>query len=101
MEPTHLFHALTRGALCVKRWLRGRKEIDHEIHTAFDRDVVSLCWADDARAWRDALAEIAALPAARVTDLVYERIGARLGMTANEARALVFGPEQRRRRSSA
>jgi hypothetical protein len=99
MEATHLFHTLTRGALCAKRWLAGRKEIDDAVRAAFDRAVVTLCWEQDARSWRDDLARLAAPPRGRVTELVYERIGRLLGVSAEEARHLVFGFSRRARRA--
>jgi hypothetical protein len=100
MEATSLFHALTRGALCAKKWLAGRKpaEIDDDVRSAFDREVTALCWADDARAWKPHLARLAGPPRGRVTELVYERMGAQLEMSADEARMLVFGEGRSRRR---
>ena len=98
MEATHLFHALTRGALCAKKWLAGRKEIDDAVSAAFDREVALLCWEDDARGWRNDLTRLAAPPRGRVTELVYERMGVLLGIPAGEARCLVFGISRRARR---
>ena len=101
MEATHVFHALTRGALCAKRWLAGRKEIDDEVRAAFDREASALCWGDDARDWRADLPRLASPPRGRVTDLVYERMSDRLGITVAEAKLLVFGPSRRARRAPA
>ncbi len=101
MEATHLFHALTRGALCAKRWLMGRKEIDDTIRAAFDREAGTLCWADDARSWGGELARLANPPRGRVTELVYERMGEQLGVSTHEARTLVFGPSRRERTARA
>ncbi len=100
MEACHAFHSLTRGALCAKKWLAGRKEIDSEVREAFDREVSMLCWADEARAWRQDLERLAAPPRGRVTELVYEKMSTALGVTAEEARHLVFGPPRRLRSSS-
>jgi hypothetical protein len=99
MEATHLFHVLTRGALCAKRWLAGRKEIDDDVRAAFDRDAEGLCWGDDARSWRADLSRLASPPRGRVTELVYERMSALLGVTSGEARTLVFGISRRERRA--
>lgn len=90
------FHALTRGALCAKRWLAGRKQVDAGVIAAFERASAELCWPDDARAWADDLARIAAPPRGRVTDLVFERIAAELSISTTEARKLVFGEGRRR-----
>jgi hypothetical protein len=100
MEASHAFHALTRGALCAKRWLAGRRQVDDDVRAAFDREVSTLCWADDARAWRADLERLAAPPRGRVTELVYERMGAALEVSAEEARILVFGVPRRQRRTS-
>jgi hypothetical protein len=97
MEATHLFHALTRGALCAKRWLMGRKEIDDTVRAAFDREAGALCWGNDARGWREELARLASPPRGRVTELVYERMGVQLGISIHEARTLVFGASRRER----
>jgi hypothetical protein len=101
MEATHLFHALTRGALCAKKWLAGRKAIDAATREAFDREAGSLCFAGDALPWRDDLARLASPPRGRVTELVYERIGAALAITVVEARFLVFGATRHRHEASA
>ncbi len=97
MEATHLFHALTRGALCAKKWLGGRKAVDAATREAFEREAGSLCFAGDALPWRDDLARLASPPRGRVTELVYERIGIALTITVAEARFLVFGGARPRR----
>ena len=99
MEATHLFHTLTRGALCAKRWLAGRKTVDPEVRSAFDREAGAFCWADEARAWGDHLAGLANPPRGRVTDLVYEQMSARLGISGEDARLLVFGVSRRAKRA--
>ncbi len=100
MEASHLFHSMTRGALCAKRWLAGRKEVDDDVRAAFDRDAAAFCWETDARGWRSDLARLAAPPRGRVTELVYERMSERLGISPREARHLVFGPSRRERTAS-
>jgi hypothetical protein len=97
MEASHAFHTLTRGALCAKRWLAGRKEVGDELRAAFDREVDALSWADDARTWRAELARVASPPRGRVTELVYEQMSSLLGVSASEARALVFGVPRKQR----
>ena len=42
MAAMVLFHALTRGALAVKRWLGGRKEVDEPTARAFALEAPSL-----------------------------------------------------------
>jgi hypothetical protein len=98
MEAIHWFHVLTRGALCAKKWLGGRKSVDAELTLEFDRVVDGFCWGEDARAWRDKLGRIASPPRGRVTDLVFEEIGARLRVSIDDARLLVFGVPRARRR---
>lgn len=100
MEPMAMFHRLTRGALCAKRWLRGRKELDDEARLAFDRDATALCYAEEARAWRADLDRLASPPRGRVTELVFEKIAASLGTTVDRARELVWSESGRRGRRS-
>jgi hypothetical protein len=99
MEATVLFHAFTRGVLCAKRWLAGRKQIDADTKAAFEAESEKLCYADEARAWVGELDRVANPPRGRVTDLVYERIAAALRVTPREARILVFGIPRRERQS--
>ncbi|HEY2517271.1 MAG TPA: hypothetical protein VGI39_40640 [Polyangiaceae bacterium] len=98
MEAIHLFHVLTRGALCAKRWLGGRKVVDAAACAAFEQEAEGLCWGDDARLWGPHLARLASPPKGRVTELVYEAIGARLRVTAEDAKLLAFGVPRRQRR---
>lgn len=100
MGATALFHSLTRGALCAKRWLAGRKVIDASTRDAFEREASRLCYAEEARAWSSELHRIAAPPQGRVTELVYERIAAALAVPVREARILVFGLPRRERRAA-
>jgi hypothetical protein len=99
MRAMILFHALTRGALCAKRWLAGRKQIDDATRAAFETEATALCYAEEARAWSADLHRIASPPNGRVTELVYERIAAALHVSLREARILVFGLPRRDRRA--
>ena len=92
------YHALLRGALCAKSWLAGRKEVTAEMRAAFAVEAAGLCWAEDARAWTDALASIASPPRGRVTELVFARIAEEMGVSEDEARALVFPSRPRPKR---
>jgi hypothetical protein len=92
------FHALTRGALCAKKWLRGRRVIDHAVTLAFDVEAAGLCYADDARAWRGELARLANPPRGRVTEVVFERMAVELGVEVDAVRREVFS-ERRREKS--
>ncbi len=97
MKAIHLFHVLTRGALCAKRWVGEREDKAAPTATAFDAACETLSWGGDAAAWRGDLDRIAHPPAGRVTALVYEKIAAQLGMSTEEARLLVFGVSRRER----
>jgi len=95
MEAMALFHRLARGALCAKRWLSGRRVVTPEVATSFRADAAELAFPNEALDWESHLGAVAAPPAGRVTQLVYERMAVRLAITAEEARSLVF-PERRR-----
>jgi hypothetical protein len=101
MTAMGLYHALTRGALCAKRWLAGRKAIDEPTRAAFEGEASSLCYGEDALAWSSELARVAAPPRGRVTDLVFEKIAAALAISEEEARGLVFGRSRASRGSGA
>ncbi len=88
------FHALTRGALVAKRWLAGRKRVDVAVARAF-RHGSGLSPA--ALEWGDQLHRLAAPPRGRVTELVFERMAAELGVTPDAARRAVFPGASRRR----
>jgi hypothetical protein len=94
MEAQLLFHRLARGALAAKRWLRGRKRIDDSTRAAFDAALPTMPRGADARAFASELHRIAAPPRGRLMDLVYARVAAVLGVTDDEARALVAGPNE-------
>jgi hypothetical protein len=97
MEAIHLFHVLTRGALCAKKWLAGRKAIDAEARALFEQEASALCWGTDALRWTGELHRLAAPPRGRVTDLVYEAMGAILDLSPDDARLLAFGPPRKAR----
>jgi hypothetical protein len=100
MEAVAMFHAMARGALCVKRWLAGRKRVDAAVEEAFDRGVTSLLFPEDARGWKSDLARIASPPRGRVMDVVFARLARELGVSERAARRLVFGVPRRERRGS-
>jgi hypothetical protein len=87
MIATSLFHSLTRGALCAKRWLASH---DRAARESYARDAASFAFADDALEWADDLARVADPPRGRITDLVYERIASMLDVSIDDARSLVF-----------
>jgi hypothetical protein len=93
MEAQLLFHGLARGALAAKRWLRGRKRIDDLTRAAFDAAIPTMPRGVDAQAFASELHRIAAPPRGRLMDVVYARVAAVLGVTDDEARALVAGPD--------
>jgi hypothetical protein len=91
MTATHLYHALTRGALCAKKWLAGRKIVGASERAAFESEAGALCYAEDARAWAEDLSHIAAPPRGRLTELVFARMAQAMGVSEGQARRLVFG----------
>ena len=90
MEATARFHELTRGALAVKRWLAGKKNVDGAVRAEFEAIAHDLPHAPDAIVWRHDLAAIANPPRGKVTDLVFARIAGELGMSMEDVRQLVF-----------
>lgn len=99
MEAVALFHRLARGALCAKRWLKGRKTVDAAAALAFEAEVHGLAFPEDAREWRSDLAVLAAPPNGRVVGIVFRRVAWRLGIPEVEARERVFGVSRRERAS--
>jgi hypothetical protein len=117
MEAVGLFHTLARGALRAKRWLAGRKTVDHATVLEYENDINGVDDPErsparqagapvsreepsaDALAWSDDLALIAAPPRGRIMDLVFARVARTLGTTEIEARHLVFGVPRRARGS--
>lgn len=95
MTAVSRFHTLTRGALCAKRWLGGRKTIDEDAERAFEVSSATLCYPSDAREWAGDLAAVAKPPRGRVTDLVFERIAGELDLDIDAVRALVLAPRAR------
>jgi hypothetical protein len=98
MEAIAMFHALTRGALCAKKWLSRRDPLEPDVAIAFEVEHTAMLYAEDARVWRDDLVRLASPPRGRVTELVFERIAIALGRDLDEARRLVFGTPRRERR---
>jgi hypothetical protein len=90
MAAVALFHTLTRGALSAKRWLGGRRTITREVEEAFAAELHQLPFSADAREWTNDLASLAAPPEGRLTILVFGRVALAMGITASEARGLVF-----------
>jgi hypothetical protein len=100
MAAVARFHELTRGALCAKRWLAGRKRVDASVQAAFERAVADLAFPEDARRWAHDLARVASPPRGRVTDLVFSRLARELGRSERDTRRLVFGAPRRERRGN-
>ncbi len=92
-------HAM-RGVKAVKAWLRGRKKIDAQTHAKFARDVERLHDAALALQWKDDLQQIAQPPRGRLVPLALARVAATLGISAEEATALVFRDDARPRSRS-
>jgi hypothetical protein len=90
MKAVGLFHALMRGALCAKRWLAGRKDVDPAVELGFVRAMADMTFPEEARAWQGQLARIASPPDGRVSSLVFERIAEHFGTSEASARRLVF-----------
>jgi hypothetical protein len=79
MEAVWRFHELTHAALVAKRWIGGKTPPE---------ELAGL--PAEARPWRDDLARIARPPDGRLSSLVLERLAGELGITPDEASALVF-----------
>jgi hypothetical protein len=84
------YHRLTRGALVIKRWLKGRKVLDATITDELLGALSTLPFPGDTRLWSDDLAAVARPPAGRLTHLVLERLGEELELTLSEVRTLLF-----------
>jgi hypothetical protein len=84
------YHRLTRGALAIKRWLRGRKLLDAGIEAELLAALSTLPFPEDTKLWRDDLAAVARPPGGRLTRLVVERLGREMEMTVSEVRTLLF-----------
>lgn len=81
-----VFHFEARGVLSAKAWLGRTKTVDAATQEAFAR---SLGEEAPGRGWIADLAEVARPPRGRLMDLVWKRVGARIGRSPAEARALV------------
>jgi hypothetical protein len=79
--------------LIAKRWCRSHAESGADPFTKWTDD-------PDALGWADQLAAIARPPSGRLLTLVYAALAARLGVTEDEAKDLVFGDSLRRRRAA-
>ena len=84
MLAQHAFHRLARGALAAKRWLGKRKRITAAVRSEFEAHAPR-----EARAWSDALADVASPPRGRLMDLVFARVAAELETSVADARRLV------------
>jgi hypothetical protein len=90
MIAVAMFHDLTRSALHAKRWLARRRHVDDGVRAAFAEHAHAA-----AQAWARDLHRIARPPRGRITELVFARIAATLGVSVEEARRLVFGEKRR------
>ena len=95
------FHHFARGALSAKRWLDGKKVVDAATAAAFVEAANALPFPRDALIWAGDLASLANPPRGRLSQLVFERVGHAMGISAKEVRVLVFGPSRRERRARA
>ena len=91
MEAIHLFHTLTRGALCAKKWLSRPQGDRHRCPGRFRARPIGALLGEDAGAWSNDLAQLADPPRGRVPDLGYDKMSALLDLPPDEERALVFG----------
>jgi hypothetical protein len=91
MQSMATFHAFTRGALCAKRWLAGRKRIDERLERSYLHALGRFAFPEDARLWKDDLRSIASPPRGRVSGLVFARMARALEITEQQARRHVFG----------
>jgi len=97
MDAVARFHALARGALCAKKWLRGRKRLGSSVDIAYSAAAAMMEFPEEARAWAGRLSEIASPPRGRVSDAVLTRVAVALEIDEREARRLVFGAPRRER----
>jgi hypothetical protein len=98
MEAAIVFHALARGALCAKRWLARRKQVDAKVERAYAAATSALAFPEDARRWATDLARIASPPRGRLLDVIFERMARDLSISERAARTLVFGVPRRERK---
>ena len=67
-----LVHRGLRGALGVKAWLAGARAVDAGMLGRFDAALPTLPFPEDARPWRERLAEVASPPNGRLVDVVFD-----------------------------
>jgi hypothetical protein len=96
MEAIALFHRFARGALCVKRWLDGRRQVTPELALSFREASATLAFPREAGVWEPYLEALASPPGGRLTGLVYERVAAELHISCDEVRRLTFPPRRDR-----
>jgi hypothetical protein len=96
MHAQARFHALTRGALAVKRWLRGRA-LTPALIEAFPAALGTMAEADEARVWVGDLAVLARPPRGRLMEPIYARLARELGIEIATARAAVMPPSRAER----
>jgi hypothetical protein len=84
-----LAHRRLRGALAIKMWLAGRREI-----TALTRASLNdAALPNDAALYLDRLDEIAHPPNGRLSELVFGDVARELSLPASEMRALLMPRE--------
>ena len=91
------FHRLTRGALCAKKWLDGRKVVDAAVAQAFEGRVRHALLRRRRRGVAPELAVIANPPRGRLTEVIFERIAGEVGQEVETVRRVVFGEPRRPR----
>lgn len=91
MRSMTAFHAFTRGALCAKRWLAGRKRVDETLERSYVASIERFAFPEDAFLWKDELRALASPPEGRVSTLVFAKIAHALGITERQARRHVLG----------
>lgn len=91
MHAVHLFHFYARGALAVKRHLRGGSVTDAA------RAELLAAAGPETLAWAGELERVASPPGGRLMPLVYARVAADLGVPEDAVRALVFPFAHRQR----
>jgi hypothetical protein len=96
MHAQARFHALTRGALAVKRWLRGRA-LTPALVEAFPAALATMDAAEEARGWSEELAVLAKPPGGRLMEPIYARLARDLGIEIEAARAAVMPPTRAKR----
>lgn len=95
MSAQARFHALARGALAAKQWLRGRP-LSVDLKCAFLCALDEMPSGNDARIWAFELESLASPPRGRLMDVVYAKLASELGTNADPtvnlalARDLVF-----------